>query len=79
MQGQTPNRLAELRRQHGSRLIDVATVAGKDQSLIYRYEQGETQIPDDVKAKLAAYFGVSRAYLMGWDEPVGDEPSGVAA
>lgn len=39
---------------------------------MYRYEQGQANVPDDVKARLAEFFGVTRAYLMGWDE---DEPA----
>lgn len=73
MQGQqtsttAPNRLAELRRQRNLRLVQVAAVADKDQSTVYRYEQGLTPVPDDVKAILAEFYGVTRAYLMGWDE-----------
>jgi hypothetical protein len=48
--------------------VHVAAAIDKDQTTVYRYETGQTPIPDDVKAQLAAYFGVSRAYLMGWDE-----------
>ena len=63
------NRLAELRREHGLKLVEVAAHINKDQSVVYRYETGTVQIPDDVKARLADLFGVTRAYLMGWDEP----------
>lgn len=63
-----PNRLGELRRQRGLRLIDVAAEVSKDTSVVSRYESGSVQIPDDVKGDLAAFFGVSRAYLMGWDD-----------
>lgn len=62
------NRLAELRRARQLRMIDVAAYIGRDQSLVHRYETGKIPIPDDVKAKLAELFGVTRAYLMGWDE-----------
>ena len=64
------NRLAELRHASGLKLVEVAAHIDRDQSVIYRYETGAVQIPDDVKARLADLFGVSRAYLMGWDEPV---------
>ena len=62
------NRLAELRRDHGLKLIEVAAHVNKDQSVVYRYETGQTQIPDAVKLQLAELFGVTRAQLMGWDE-----------
>ena len=51
------------------KLVTVAAHINKDQSAVYRYETGRTPIPDDVKGRLADLFGVSRAYLMGWDEP----------
>ena len=62
------NRLAELRREHRLKLVEVAAHVNKDQSVIYRYETGKTQIPDLVKLQLAELFGVTRAQLMGWDE-----------
>jgi transcriptional regulator with XRE-family HTH domain len=62
------NRLKELREARGLKLVQVAAHVNKDQSVVWRYETGRTQIPDDVKAQLACFFGVSRAYLMGWDE-----------
>jgi transcriptional regulator with XRE-family HTH domain len=64
----TPNRLKELRESRGLRQVDVAKAADKDQSVLHRYETGATQIPDDVKARLALFYGVSRAYLMGWED-----------
>lgn len=66
-QGAT-NRLGELRRTRNLRLIDVAVAADRDTSAVWRYEQGQTPIPDDVKGRLAEFFGVTRAYLMGWDD-----------
>lgn len=62
-----PNRLAQLRKERGLKLVEVAAHVNKDQSVVYRYERGTVQIPDDVKGELAEFFGVSRAYLMGWD------------
>ena len=72
------NRLRELREARGLRRVHVAAAIDKDQTTVYRYETGQTPIPDDVKAQLAAYFGVSRAYLMGWDEDC-DKPLEVVA
>jgi transcriptional regulator with XRE-family HTH domain len=62
------NRLRQLREARGLKLVHVAAHINKDQSAVWRYESGQTPIPDDVKAQLACFFGVSRAYLMGWDE-----------
>lgn len=66
--GLAPNRLAELRQATGLRLVQVAAKLDVDQSTVYRYEQGQTPVPDPVKATLAELYGVTRAYLMGWDE-----------
>jgi ribosome-binding protein aMBF1 (putative translation factor) len=49
-------------------MVEVAAHINKDQSVVYRYEMGTVQIPDDVKGQLAELFGVTRSYLMGWDE-----------
>ena len=65
---QPTNRLGELRRAHGLKLVEVAAHINKDQSVVHRYETGRVQIPDDVKRQLADLFGVTRAHLMGWDE-----------
>ena len=65
---QAPNRLGELRRERGMKLVHVASYIDKDQSAVSRYEAGRTPIPDDVKLQLAELFGVTRAHLMGWDE-----------
>lgn len=70
-----PNRLRELRESRNLRLLDVAKVADRDPSVIRRYEDGSVAMPLDVIERLAAFHGVTRAYLMGWDE---DEPKAVA-
>jgi transcriptional regulator with XRE-family HTH domain len=62
------NRLAELRAARGLKRVHVGAHVDRDPSVIARYETGDVQIPDDVKALLASLFGVTRAYLMGWDE-----------
>ena len=62
------NRLGELRRAHGLKLVQVAAHIDKDQTTVWRYETGRTPIPDGVKRQLADLFGVTRAHLMGWDE-----------
>jgi transcriptional regulator with XRE-family HTH domain len=65
--GNAKNRLRELRRKRGLVLIEVAAHIDRDQSVISRYEAGTVQIPDDVKLRLAAFYGVTVAYLMGWE------------
>lgn len=62
------NRLRELREAHDLKLWELSAVAERDASMIHRYETGTTRIPDDLKLRLAEHFGVTVAYLMGWDE-----------
>ena len=66
-----PNRLAELREAKGLIRSEVAGHLRIDQTTLYRWERGATTIPDDAKTKLAKLFGVTRAYLMRWED---DEP-----
>lgn len=61
------NRLKALREKHKLRLVEVASLVDKDQSAVWRYENGRGQIPDEVKRKLATHYGVTVEYLMGWD------------
>lgn len=62
------NRLRELRKAADTKLYEVAAVVRADTSTIHRWETGQSPIPDESKAQLAELFGVTRAYLMGWDE-----------
>jgi transcriptional regulator with XRE-family HTH domain len=62
-----PNRLEELREAGGLKRYHLAAEVDVDQSTIYRWERGGT-IPDEVKLRLADFFGVSPAYLMRWED-----------
>lgn len=66
-----PNRLRELIDRDGLRLSSVAAHCDVDQSTVYRWREGQTAIPDEQKFRLARLFGVSIAFLMGWDGPEG--------
>lgn len=61
-------RLEELRRQSGTKMVELAALIGRDQTMVRRYERGLTRIPDDAKLKLARHFGVTVEHLMGWDD-----------
>jgi transcriptional regulator with XRE-family HTH domain len=74
-----PNRIAELVRERGTRLVHVAAHCDVDQSTAWRWQQGLSPIPDEQKGRLAEFFGVTRAYLMGWDEDRTDDPTAPAA
>jgi len=66
-----------LRAERKSRKLsqeELAKVLDTTKQAIYKYETGVVQnIPFDKLAKLADYFGVTSAYLMGWT----DERDGV--
>lgn len=61
------NRLRELREQHDLKLRHMPAIVERDQSTYWRYENGETPVPDDVKRALSARYSVTIEYLMGWD------------
>ena len=56
-------------------LLEIQQRTGIKKSSMQRYVSGETgKIPMSAIEKLANLFGVSGAYLMGWDETK-DDPS----
>ena len=56
-------------------LLEIEQRTGIKKSSMQRYVSGETgKIPMSAIEKLASVFGVSAAYLMGWDEKK-DSPS----
>jgi transcriptional regulator with XRE-family HTH domain len=75
------NRLASLRAASGLSRADVASQLGlKTDRTVYRWETGESGIPDATKLELARMFGVSVAWLMNWtDDGDGDGGRRVAA
>jgi DNA-binding transcriptional regulator YiaG len=63
-----PNRVSQLRATSDLTRSDVAARLGlKSERTVYRWESGESQIPDATKLVLADMFGVTVAHLMGWD------------
>lgn len=61
------NRLAELRLASGMKRVDIAAHVDRDPQTLWRWEKGESQIPDEAKQLLADLFGVSISWLMGWE------------
>lgn len=51
----------------GLKLAHVAVACDVDSSTIHRWRSGAGQVPDAQKLRLARLFGVSAAYLMGWE------------
>lgn len=57
-------------------LIEVEQRTGIKKSSLQRYLSGETnKIPLSAIEKLASLFGVTGAYLMGWDDQETHSPS----
>ena len=64
-------RLKELRKKKHITQEQLAAIIGVERSSIGKYESKAHTIPsDDVKYKIAEYFGVTVDYLMGYsDDP----------
>lgn len=59
-------RLKALRKQHNITQEQLASIIGVERSSIGKYEGKSRIIPsDDVKYKIAQFFGVSVEYLLG--------------
>lgn len=56
---------------------ELADIIGVSRQAIQKYETGESGIGSDKIEKLALFFNVSPAYIMGWNE--NDEPETIAA
>lgn len=61
------NRLRELREGKELKRQELAVELGVDPSTVYRWETGGVEITDETKDRLADFFKVSKAHLMGWD------------
>lgn len=62
-----PNRLGELLKKRGLKLVDIAALCRVDQSTVYRWQQGI--IPQKHLGAVAEKLGVSVPYLAGWSDP----------
>lgn len=63
-----PNRLTALREAADLLPVDVASRLRVTERTVYRWERGESAIPDRHKLALAELFGVSVAWLMRWED-----------
>jgi transcriptional regulator with XRE-family HTH domain len=61
------NRIRELREKHELSRPELAVELGVDPSTLYRWETEGSEVPDEMKRRLAERFDVSREHLMGWD------------
>lgn len=61
------NRLKELRKKEKMKQGILASKINVSEKTISRWERGESRIPSDKAQALADHFGVSIAYLLGYD------------
>lgn len=62
-------KIKQLREEHSMTQSDVAKNIGVAIQTIFKYERNiVTNIPLETVEKLATLFGVSPAYLMGWED-----------
>lgn len=63
-------RIKELRKARGITQVQLAKIIGIEQSSVGKYEGKDAISPsDDIKIRIADYFGVSLDYLVGRDKP----------
>ena len=74
-----PNRLRELREARGIKLVQIAALVDRDQSVVFQYENGKVGVPDRAKLILADFYDVNVEYLMGWDQSSPDNDLEAAA
>lgn len=65
---QAPNRIAELRAAGDLTQEQIAERVGRSASAVARWEAHINGIPDSLKPRIAAVFGVSVGYLMCWED-----------
>ena len=67
--------LKEERLRNNLSQEEVAKAIGSTKQAVYKYETGiVTNIPMDKITKMAQLFGVTPAYIMGWEEETPEEP-----
>ncbi len=59
------NRLKELRKEKNITLVELSEELGIPRSTLNRYENEDSEPKQETWEKLADYYGVSTAYLMG--------------
>lgn len=73
------DKIKEKRIAAGFSVDELAKRIGKNRATVYRYENGEVDIPVSVVGEIALVLDVSPAYLMGWEEekPITDADDGL--
>ena len=69
MENSIGNKLKSLREHKKLTLDEVAKKIGTSRQTLFKYENGiVTNIPSNKIEELAGIYGVSPAYLMGWED-----------
>lgn len=69
-------RIKKLRLEHGMTQEELGEKIGAIKQTVHKYENGTiTNIPIDRIEAIAKVFGVSEAYIMGWEEKKPEHPS----
>ena len=70
------DRIRDLRKRKGVTQEQLAAIIGVERSSIGKYEGKQHIVPsDEVKVKLAEYFGVTLDYLCGVEPAGSEEPA----
>ena len=59
---------SQLLQSRGKKTADVSRATGINQTVFSEWKKGKSTPKADKLQKIAEYFGVSLAYLMGWEE-----------
>lgn len=62
------NRLKELRKEKKLTQKELAKILGISKRTLAYWEKGESQIKNEKAEKLADFFGVNTAYLLGYSD-----------
>lgn len=63
------DRIRNLRKKHGMTQEELGAILGIQKATIQKYEKGTVvNLKPETVEKMAEAFGVSPAYIMGWDK-----------
>ena len=61
-------RIKELRKKNGMTQKELAEILNVSQNAVYNWENDKRAPNADVIKQIASFFGVSPAYLLGWQD-----------
>ena len=63
-------RIRDLREDADKTQAEIAEILGTSQTMYARYERGANELPIRHLIRLARYYGVSAAYILGLDQKI---------